>query len=86
MTPQEEFAQLHKKWAAEKIEQEQTDAAHELERRIGMRELLRAGKLKGHFAECFVCGIAILSLNHDAACPIGRADTRGVIDGRARKS
>lgn len=83
MTPQEELAQLHSKWAIDKTERNQAEKAAERERRIGMRELFRAGKLRGHFDECVTCGIAILTLDHEAACPVGRADTRGVI-GRTR--
>jgi hypothetical protein len=80
MTPTEEVTHLHKQWAKEAAQQQQVDAARELERRIGLRDLFRAGKLKGHFAECFVCGVAVLTLDHATACPIGRADARGVID------
>jgi rubrerythrin len=81
MTPQEELAQLHKKWAGENVERDQAEKAAERERRILIRERFRNGEFKNHFAECRVCGLAILSLNHEAACPIGKAHTPTIIGG-----
>jgi heterodisulfide reductase subunit C len=79
VTPQEEVTKLHQMWAQEAEERARRKEAEELERRLLIRERFRNGELKGHFAECIQCGVAIITLNHRAACPVGRADTPRVI-------
>jgi hypothetical protein len=79
VTPQEEVAQLHKQWAKEAEARERAKVAEEQERRVLIRERFRNGEIKGHFAECVACGVAILTLNHAAACPTGKAQSPRVI-------
>jgi len=82
MTPlEQELATLHTKWAIEKAELDQAEKAAERERRILIRERFRNGEFKNHFAECVTCGLAILSLDHSAACPVGKAHTPSIIGG-----
>jgi hypothetical protein len=78
---QEELTHLHEQWTIERAEQERAKEAAERERRILIRERFRNGEFKNHFAECVTCGLAILSLDHSAACPVGKAHTPSIIGG-----
>jgi hypothetical protein len=49
---------------------EKKDARNQ--RRLDVRDMLRAGDIPPHFNECGVCGRAVLTLDHASACPTGK--------------
>jgi hypothetical protein len=68
----EEIATIQRQFAEEQVATAQARAEARHERRVTVREKLRAGDVPEHFRLCATCIRAILTLDHDTACSEGK--------------